>query len=103
MRCEQKVYVVGHEDVGMRRAVELLGEFFFGNANRTDSPVRSKTHGAIVAALNDVPWNAGNGEARSAEHGEYAVASEGRCLPAITVVLSQCCSLKLVRPEPVEG
>ena len=86
MRREQKVHVVGHEDVGMHRAVELLGEFFFGNANRTDSPVRSKTHGAIVAALNDVPGNAGDGQARSAGHGEDSVATEGLSLSEIIVV-----------------
>ena len=80
--------MVGHEDVGMHRAVELLGELFFGNANRTDSPVWSKIHGAIVAAPKDVPGISGNGQVRTAGHGEYAVASEVRCLPAITVVLS---------------
>ena len=45
-----------------------------------------KTHGAIVAALNDVPGNAGNGQARLAGHGENSVTTEGRCLSEITVV-----------------
>ena len=47
-----------------------------------------KTHGTIVAALNDVPGNAGNGQARSSGRGEDFVETEGRCLLAITVVLS---------------
>lgn len=49
-------------------------------------PFGVKTHGAMVAALNDVPGNAGNGQARSAGHGEESVATEGHCLLEITVI-----------------
>ncbi len=45
-----------------------------------------KTHGAIVAALNDVASNAGNGQARSTGHAEEFVATEGHRLSEITAV-----------------
>lgn len=35
-----------------------------------------KTHGATVAALNDLPGNAGNALARSAGRGEDSVATK---------------------------
>ena len=52
----------------MHGAAELLDELFFGNTNTTNSLFGVKAHGAIVAALNNVPGNAGNRQARSAEH-----------------------------------
>ena len=61
----------------MHGAAEMLGEFF---------EVSVKPHNAIVAALNDLPGNAGNGHARSAGHGEDSVATEGQGPSELTVV-----------------
>ena len=62
--------VIGHQHVSMDGAAELGGEFlqemqvvlvvFFG----------IETCRAVVAALDDVPGDAGDGEARATGHGE---------------------------------
>ena len=54
-----------------------------------------KTNGAVAAALNDVPGNAGYEQACSARHGEYAVVTQCRSLSEITVV----CPLLSLRRE----
>ena len=66
--CEQQMHVVGHQHVGVYRAAELVGKLFEVVKVKLVVLFAVETDGAIVAALDDVPGNAGKGQAGATGH-----------------------------------
>ena len=70
--CEQQMYVVGHQHVGMDGATELVGELFDVLQVELVVLFAVETDRAVIATLDDVPGNAGEGEAGATGHKEWA-------------------------------
>ncbi len=67
------MYVVGHQHVGVDGAAKLGGEFLQIMQVELEVFFGVKAHGTVVAALDDVPRNAGDGEAGATGHDGYRV------------------------------
>ena len=97
---EQQVYVIGHQHIGVYGAAKLVGKLFQVVQVELVVLFGMKADGAIVAALNDVPSNAGEGKAGAAGHegfvceeGEATLAENNRGLSRC-----DCCPIAVVCP-----
>ena len=91
---EQQVYMIGHQHIGVHGAAELVGKLFQVLQVELVILFSMKADGAIVAALDDVPRNAGKGKAGAAGHegldikdGEATLAENNRGLSPIVPLL----------------
>jgi hypothetical protein len=69
-RCEQQMNVVGHEHVGMNHAAVLRRLLPQGVQVLAVIVIGVETGRPVVAALDDVPRDTGEGEASATGHGE---------------------------------
>ena len=67
--CEQQVNVVGHQHAGVDGATELVGKLFEIVQLELIILFAVETDRAVIAALQAVPGNAGEGEAGAEGHG----------------------------------
>ena len=63
------MHMVGHQHVGVDGATELVGKLFEVVQVELIVLFAVETDGAVIAALDDVPGNAGEGQAGATGHG----------------------------------
>ena len=72
------MHVIGHEHVGVDGTTEALGQFSQEIQIEAIIVIREEAHRAVVAALDDVPGDAGEAQAGSARHDGVLDGRAGR-------------------------
>ena len=77
-RRDQQMHVIGHEHIGRHGTTEAFGQFSQEIQIEAIIIIREEAHRAVVAALDDVPGDAGEAQAGSARHDGVLDGRAGR-------------------------